>query len=131
MSELGGILPSDKEKFLLCGITTREDLLRQGSLPSGRALLKDKLGVCPWRLLRWVHRADIARVEGIDCQCAALLEYIGLDTVPELAEREATEIYPKMCLANARKNFKPDLPTQAQVASWIGKARGMERKIYY
>ena len=70
------------------GLTTAAHLLEQGATPAGRTALAEKSGISPKLLLEWVNHADLCRIKGVGSEYADLLEAAGVDTVPELAQRE-------------------------------------------
>jgi len=53
--------------------------------------------------MNWVNRADLARVKGVGSEYADLLENSGVDTVPELAQRNPSNLYHKMIEVNEKK----------------------------
>ncbi len=59
------------------------------------------------------------------------LEESGVDTVPELARRNAANLYAKMAEVNSEKELVRQLPSKSQVASWVAQAKELPRKITY
>jgi hypothetical protein len=59
------------------------------------------------------------------------LEIAGVDTVPELAQRNAENLYQKVVEANQEKNLVRRLPSQAAVSDWIEQAKQLPRAINY
>ena len=118
-------------KFAAAGLATTEALLKQGASPKGREALAEKTGISGHLILEWVNRADLFRVKGVGEEYSDLLEAAGVDTVPELAQRNAENLYAKLAEVNAAKKLVRRLPTQAQVADWIGQAKEMPRAITY
>jgi len=60
-----------------------------------------------------------------------LLEEAGVDTVVELATRNAANLFKKMVEVNKEKELVRRLPLESQVADWIEQAKKLERKIHY
>jgi len=131
ISEFDGVPSENQAKLILCGITTVWELLQHCGYPAGRALVSEVSGICQWSLLKSVHRADMTRIQDLDSKGIALLEYIGIESVPELAERSAKEVYPKLRLANVRRGFKSQAPSLAELRQWIDIAGTLPRKVYY
>jgi hypothetical protein len=52
-----------------------------------------------------------------------LLENAGVDTVVELAQRNAANLFEKMVAVNQQKKLVRKLPTLAQVEGWINQAK--------
>ncbi len=113
------------------GIRTTEALLRAGATPQGRQELAEKIGVSADTILKWVNRADLMRITGIGEQYSDLLEAAGVDTVPELAQRNPDNLHEKLVEINAEKRLVRRLPTRNMVANWIEQAKGLERAISY
>ena len=64
-------------------------------------------------------------------QYAELLEAAGVDTVPELAQRNPTNLYPLLSRTNEEKKLVRKLPTKDQVAEWITQAKALPRMVEY
>ena len=60
---------------------------------------------------------------------ADLLEAAGVDTVPELAQRNADNLHAKLGEINAAKEMVRRLPTAAQVSAWVEEAKTLPRMI--
>ncbi|MFN2284489.1 MAG: DUF4332 domain-containing protein, partial [Anaerolineae bacterium] len=93
--------------------------------------LAEKTGISGKLVLKWVNRADLFRVKGIGEEYADLLEVAGVDTVPELAQRNAENLYNKMTEVNKERKLARRLPSQAQVAEWIDQAKALPRVLTY
>ena len=113
------------------GILTTEALLEQGSSPAGRKEIAEKTGLSGKLILRWVNMADLFRIKGVGEEYADLLEAAGVDTVPELAQRNPENLHQKLVAVNQEKKLVRQLPTQAQVSAWIEQAKQLPRVITY
>jgi predicted flap endonuclease-1-like 5' DNA nuclease len=113
------------------GIETTEGLLEKGASPSGRKELAEKTGISGKLILKWVNRVDLFRIKGISEEYADLLEIAGVDTVPELAQRNPQNLHEKLVAANQEKNLVRRLPSQAAVSDWIEQAKQLPRAINY
>lgn len=113
------------------GIKSLEALLEKGSTPKGRKDLAASSGISEKMLLKWINRADLFRVKGIGSEYGDLLEVAGVDTVPELAQRNAANLHQKLQEANEEKKLVRQLPTQNQVENWIAQAKDLPRVIEY
>lgn len=118
-------------KLSQAGLATQEQLLEAGAKPAGRKKIAEDSGCSEKQILNWVNRADLARVSGIGTQYADLLEFAGVDTVPELAQRNAENLHAKMTEVNDEKSLVRQLPSADQVASWVAKAKDLPRAIHY
>ncbi len=129
--EIEGIGPAFEAKLKAGGARTVEKLLEKGATPEGRKLLAQKAGVSYKRILRWVNHADLYRIHGIGRQYAELLEAAGVDTVVELAGRNAENLVQKLEASNAEKNCVDKVPELAQFTQWIEEAKTLPRKVSY
>jgi predicted flap endonuclease-1-like 5' DNA nuclease len=119
------------KKLTDAGLTTVEALLKAGASPEGRRALADETGISRKLILEWTNHADLYRIKGVAEEYSDLLEEAGVDTVPELAQRNAANLYAKLVETNAAKALVRRLPTQAQVADWIEQAKALPRVITY
>lgn len=111
------------------GIDTTEELLEAAGSASGRQKLAEKLGVSGAKVLEWVNRADLFRVKGIGSEFSDLLEAAGVDSVPELAQRNPANLHAKLVEVNAAKRLVRQLPSASQVEAMVEHAKTLERKV--
>ncbi len=131
LSTIEGIGEAFQAKLNEVGVSSLEGLLEKGSTPKGRKDLANKSGISEKMLLKWINRADLFRIKGIGSEYADLLEAAGVDTVPELAQRNATNLHQKMQEVNAEKKLVRQLPGVGQVESWVSMAKELPRVIEY
>lgn len=126
-----GIGPVYAAKLREAGIATTEALLKQGASRQGRKELAAKSGLSEAQILEWVNHADLFRIKGIGPEYADLLEAAGVDTVPELAQRNPENLYQKLLEVNAEKKLVRRLPTLEMVKDWVAQAKTLPRVIEY
>ena len=119
------------EKLKAAGIQTTEALLEAGKTPKGRKDLAAKAGIGDVLILKWINRVDLFRIKGISEEYADLLEAAGVDTVPDLATRNAENLFAKLGEINAKKKLVRKMPGQSQVADWIVQAKALPRIVNY
>ncbi len=129
--DVEGIGPKYADLLTKAGIVTTDSLLRAGASPKGRIELCQKTGIDHALVLRWVNHVDLYRIKGVGSEYSELLESAGVDTVPELAQRNAANLLKKMAEVNLAKKLVRRLPVESQVASWIEQAMKLERVITY
>lgn len=125
--EIEGIGDASADKLEAAGIKTIEAFLEAGATAKGRDDLAEKTGLAEKNILKWVNRADLDRVKGIGTQYADLLEAAGVDSAPELAQRNAANLLAKMDEVNASKNLVNKLPSEDQVQGWIDNAKTLPK----
>lgn len=131
LSIIEGIGEIYETKLEAVGIKSMEALLEACATKKGRADLAEKADISEKLILKWANHADLARINGIGGEYAELLEASGVDTVPELANRNAANLYQKMVEINEKKALVRRLPTEAQVADWIKQAGALPRVLQY
>lgn len=131
LTAIEGIGPAYAEKLKANGIGSLEALLKAGASSKGRKSLAESTAISDKSILEWVNRADLFRIPGIGEEYSDLLEYCGVDTVPELAQRKAENLYKKMVEVNETKKLVRQLPSQGQVEGWINSAKTLPRVVEY
>jgi len=111
------------------GVTSVEALLEAGCAKKLRLALAAKTGISEKLLLKWVNMADLFRIKGVGSQYAELLECAGVDTVYELAQRNADSLHATMKKANDEKSVVRLVPALTIVQSWVSEAKGLPRKV--
>jgi len=131
LSDIEGIGATYATKLQACGIATQEQLLEKGGTPAGRKALIKESGISDKLILKWINRADLARIKGVGGEYADLLECAGVDTVPELAQRNASNLHSKIKEVNEQKKLVRTLPSESRVEAWVSQAKSMDRAIHY
>ena len=129
--DVEGIGPVYADKLRLAGVSTTDGLLKKGATPEGRREIAVKAGVSDHQVLEWVNRVDLFRIKGVAEEYSDLLEASGVDTVVELAQRNAANLYEKVKQVNASKNVVRKLPSQSQLEDWIAQAKRLPRAVSY
>jgi predicted flap endonuclease-1-like 5' DNA nuclease len=119
------------QKLREAGIATTQALLEQGASPQGRTKIAEKTGISGTLILEWVNHVDLFRINGVGEEYSDLLEEAGVDTVPELAQRNPENLHQKLVDVNQAKKLVRRLPTQAQVSDWIEQAKRLPRVVTY
>lgn len=131
LSQVEGIGTSYAEKLVDAGIKTTQALLEKGSTPKGRKELVEATGISGKLILKWINHTDLFRVKGVGEEYADLLEAAGVDTVPELAQRNPQNLHQKMLEVNEEKELVRRPPTVATVEDWVKQAKELPRVINY
>ena len=131
VQSIEGIGPKYAEALNGQGIATTQDLLSACADPKDRKALSEKIKVSPKRVLTWVNHADLMRIKGVGGEYAELLEAAGVDTVPELATRNPTNLHAKIAEVNEAKKLTRRIPSQKSVESWVAEAKDLPRVVNY
>jgi len=113
------------------GIRTTERLLKLGSTKRGRQDLAEMTGISEKLILEWVNLADLMRVRGIGSEYSDLLEEAGVDTVKELRNRRADNLYQALVSINEQKKLVRRVPSEKEVKGWIEQAAALPPAVTY
>lgn len=127
--DIEGIGPAYAKKLASAGVSTTGKLLKIAADASGRKDLAKQADVSTKQVLEWVNRADLMRISGVGTQYSDLLEAAGVDTVVELARRNAENLAAAMADVNAAKRLVRQVPSAAQVKDWVEQAAKLPRVI--
>ncbi len=131
IEDVEGIGPVLGEKFHSAGVKDTDALLKNTLTPGQRKALAEKTGLSEARVLKFANMVDLYRVSGVGSEYAELLEVSGVDTVPELARRNAASLTQAMSTVNQEKKLTRQVPTESEVTKWIEQAKGLPRMLEY
>ena len=131
VEEIEGIGPVLGEKLRAAGINTVDKLLENAATKKQRQSLAEETGISEKQILKFANMADLFRLNGVGQEYAELLEVAGVDTVPELAQRNAANLTAKMEEVNEAKNLTRKAPSATEVEKWIAQAKELPRVIEY
>ena len=129
IEEIQGIGPSFAKKLAESKIMSTDNLLDRCGSNKGRKSVASETGINDAQLLKWANMADLMRVSGIGGQFAELLEASGVDTIKELATRNAENLAAKMREVNEQKNLANASPAASVVQRWIDQAGKTDARI--
>jgi predicted flap endonuclease-1-like 5' DNA nuclease len=129
ITKIEGIGDTYAEKLGNVGIKSTDDLLKSAADKRGRETVATATGISEVVLLKWVNQADLQRVNGVGEEYGELLERAGVDSVPELAQRNAANLAAKMAEVNKTLNLTGSVPGEATVASWITHAKSLAKVV--
>lgn len=131
IEEIEGIGPALGAKLRDAGATTVEKLLELGGTKKGRGSLAETSGISEKQILKFVNMADLFRINGVGEEFSELLEASGVDTVVELATRNAENLTKKMAEVNEAKKLTRALPALTQVEKWVAQAKELPRAVHH
>ena len=131
IQDIEGIGEIYAEKLKGTGVQNTDDLLAKGGTPKGREKLAASTGLTENQILEWVNRADLHRINGIGSEYADLLETAGVDSVAELAQRNAENLADKLRAVNEVKQKVRSVPGIEHIGEWILQARCMQKAVEY
>lgn len=128
--ELKGISSELADALKASGIDDSAKLLAATGQAADRKALAAKHGVEARQLLELANRADLARIKGIGAVYGDLLEQAGVDTVMELRNRNADNLFAKIG-ESAEKLGVKRVPRIEEVRDWVEQAKQLERAVHY
>jgi predicted flap endonuclease-1-like 5' DNA nuclease len=131
LQEIEGIGPTFAGTLETHGLTTIDHLLERGGTPAGRRELAETSGISEQKILEWVNHADLCRIDGVGSEYADLLEAAGVDSVPELAQRNAVNLHAKLAEVNEAKSLVRRVPSEKEVSGWVEQAEKLPRAVHY
>jgi predicted flap endonuclease-1-like 5' DNA nuclease len=131
IAKVRGITESAAASMKGAEIKDSAQFLAMARTAADRAMLAEKLGVTPQVVLEWANRADLIRINGIGSVFSDLLEETGVDTVMELARRNAENLHGRLLEVNADKRVAGRAPTLQMVQSWVAEAKQLPRMLEY
>ena len=129
--DIQGIGPVYAEKLIATGIETVAQLLEKGKTAKGRKEIETTTGIRHDLILTWVNHADLFRVKGIGPQFSELLEAAGVDTVKELAHRNAANLEKAMIEVNEKQHRTKRVPTVKEIQKMIDLAKELPGVVTY
>jgi len=131
IKDIEGIGSADSKKLAKAKVRTTGALLKAAKTKSQRKTLAATSGVTEKKILEWANRADLMRVRGVAEEYSDLLERAGVDTVKELATRNAENLAKKMEDINKRKKVVRLVPSEKTVKKWIAHAKKLRPTLQY
>jgi predicted flap endonuclease-1-like 5' DNA nuclease len=119
------------QKLRDAGVNSTDKLLEATKTKKQRKDLAEASGIPEAKILKFANMADLFRITGVGQEFAELLEAAGVDTVPELAQRNAQNLTAKMEEVNAEKKLTRRTPSLAEVTKWVAEAKTLPRVLEY
>jgi predicted flap endonuclease-1-like 5' DNA nuclease len=127
--DIEGIGPAYADKLRGAGIDSADELLAATATAKGRQDLSDKTGISAKLLLEWANHVDLMRVDGVGSEYADLLEAAGVDSCPELAQRNPHNLAATLADLNRVKQLVRRVPTEEAVGGWVEQAKALPKVV--
>lgn len=131
VKQIEGIGVTYGHRLEAIGIHTTDDLLIKGGTRSGRQNIAERTEIPESLILTWVNHADLMRIDGIAGHFSELLEASGVDTVKELAQRNAENLFEKMTEVNNQYGLAGRVPSVETIQQMIEQAKKMDQKVFH
>lgn len=131
IKQIEGIGTTYGDRLAGLGIKTVNDLLNKAGTKSGRRQLADQAGIPESLILTWVNHADLMRIDGVAGQFSELLEAAGVDSVKEMAHRNAENLHAKLLEVNQKFGLTGKVPSAEHLSKMIEQAGKMEQRVFH
>ncbi len=131
LSAAAGLTAAEAVQLHDAGYAKPSELLATAATPDGRAKIAASTGMSEESVLVAVKKVDLMRVKGVGVKYATLLLATGVDTVPELARRNAANLTKAMEETNATAMIVELVPAVSEVEGWISQAGTLPRVVMY
>jgi predicted flap endonuclease-1-like 5' DNA nuclease len=131
ITEIEGVGTTYGGKLKAAGVPKTGELLEKAGTKKGREALAQETGIPESLILTWVNHADLMRINGVGGQFGELLEAAGVDTVKELAQRNAENLHAKLVETNDKMGVSGRVPSLEEIKSMIEQAKGMDQRVYH
>jgi chlorosome envelope protein I len=129
LSKLRGLPSALRVALKARRITTCEQLLRVAGSHSGRRLLVSQGRIDESELIIILHRADLARVDGLGAVFGLILEELGVATLSALAAEDPVDLHARVREYNKLERISRRSPTPEEVAHWVAQARRLPARV--
>lgn len=131
INQLKGMTRKVEMILLERGVKNSDQFLELIASPSQRKEMSRHLEVAEREVLELANRADLSRVKGVAGIYSDLLEQTGVDTVKELATRNADNLHASIVDLNRKKGLAKRAPSIGMVKSWVDQAKQLPKLLTY
>lgn len=131
VEQIEGVGSTYGGRLVSLGIKTTEDLLNKGGTKAERQHIAAETGIPESLILTWVNHADLMRIGGVAEQYSELLEASGVDTVKELAQRNAENLHARMIEVNNQFGLAGKVPSAEILKNMISQAKTLVQKVFH
>ncbi|MCU0395396.1 MAG: DUF4332 domain-containing protein [Chitinophagaceae bacterium] len=111
------------------GVHTTNDLLEKCGTKQGRAAMALATHIPESLILTWVNHADLMRIKGVAGQISELLEAAGVDSVPELRNRNAAHLHKRLLEVNEEYGLSGKVPAEHELQQMIEQAKTLPSRV--
>jgi predicted flap endonuclease-1-like 5' DNA nuclease len=123
------LTPAQVEKLHKANVNTTEELLAKASKAKDRKTLAKTSGLPAADLLALAKRCDLLRIKGVGAEMVLLLEAAGVKSTADLVKQEPGALTAAVTKANQTSKITEKLPTEPQLADWIGQAKNLPQVV--
>lgn len=117
------VTSAEVDKLHKANVNTTEALLDKAAKAKDRKTLAKASGLAAAELLSLAKRCDLLRIKGVGAEMVLLFEAAGVKSTGDLVKQEPSGLTAAVTKANQTSKITEKLPTEPQLADWIGQAK--------
>jgi hypothetical protein len=121
-----GIGPSNAEKLKKIQINNTLELVSAGSTIEGIERINAETGISVKLITKWVQRADLMRIQGLNNKQINILEKIGICSVKDLVNHDPKNLYVEILKVKTEENLTSSPPSISMLQRWIRLAKSYQ-----
>lgn len=130
VEKMVGIGPVYGGKLREAGIDHSAEFIEATKTRYARQKLAAETGIPYKVVLGLAQKAALMRIEGVGPRQSNLLAAVGVDSVTELAQRNAANLQDRLALANTfEPKFVDHLPSVATIQKWVDAAKKLSAEL--
>ncbi len=123
IEDIEGIGPAYGRRLRGVGIVTTKNLLKLcKNNPKKVTKVAKDVSLKEDVIVSWTSMADFMRVSGVDGQSAELIQAVGINSLEEFSQEEASELSKKMEKFNKTSPIVPEVPSKTRISIWLEEA---------
>ena len=131
VKDIYGISEAQAEALAEAGVHTTNQLLEVGATSTGRMRLADEARLTDELVKKWVHQADLMRIDGVGAAVVGLLCAVGVCTVPKLAYHDSDSLRRDLVAYAERTPDVIKIPSSSTLETYIAQAKKLRKIVHH
>ncbi|MGF1475655.1 MAG: DUF4332 domain-containing protein [Geminicoccaceae bacterium] len=125
LNKLRGVTQFQRRALKRLRITTTAQLFRAVHTAEGLCDLAERSQVREEELVSIIHRADMARVNGVGAVFGDMLIMLDVVSLRQLMDQDPADLHARLSALNQQERLARRSPTPEEVESWIDQAKSL------
>ena len=131
VKDIYGISEAQAEALAEAGVHTTNQLLEVGATSTGRMRLADEARLTDELVKKWVHQADLMRIDGVGPAVVGLLCAVGVCTVPKLAYHDSDSLRRDLVAYAEQTPDAIKVPSSSTLETYIAQAKKLRKIVHH
>ena len=131
VKDIYGISEAQAEALAEAGVRTTNQLLEAGATSAGRMRLADEARLTDELVKKWVHQADLMRIDGVGAAVAGLFCAVGVCTVPKLAYHDSESLHRDLLAHAEQSRDVTKVPGISTLEDYIAQAKKLRKLVHH